>query len=186
MNTEFSSDIEKDIVDFCNGNNEALSRIYNQWLSELYLVAYRYVTNKQTTEDLIADTFEKLLNMSKSKRYEKFINKKINLKALLLVIIKNKCLDYIKTKNNRNRILENIKFSLPKLSRNFANDHFSNKSVANLINCLPDKEQKIIELKIQGFDRNEIANQLSLAPKTVSNSLSKSRNTINQLWFIFI
>lgn len=182
MQAEFTNYLEKDIVDFCNGDNDALSRMYKLWLPELYLVAYRYVKNKETTEDLISDTFEKLLNMPDSKRQEKFIDKEINLKALLLVIVKNKSLDHIKTKNNRYRILKNIKFSLRKHSRNTATDYFSQESIASLLNCLPDKEQKIIELKLKGYDRNEIAKELNLAPKTVSNSLSKSRNTITQLW----
>ena len=46
--------------------------------------------------------------MPLEKRKQKFIEEEINLKALLIVIVKNKCLDYIKTTKNRNRIIDAI------------------------------------------------------------------------------
>ena len=104
---------------FCNGENHALSTLYNAWLPELYLVAYRYVQSQQEAEDVVADCFEKLFAMSTAKRHQKFIEEAINLKALLLVMVKNKSLDVIKIKNNRTRIIDGIKKLLPTIC-NFA------------------------------------------------------------------
>lgn len=182
MNSKSSEHIESEVLRFCKGDNEALSLIYTSWHSELYLVAYRYLRVKENTEDVLSECFEKLLNIPNNLRYKKFIEEEISLKALLLIMVKNKSLDYIKVNKNRSRILENMKASMPYFIKNKAEDHFSNERVNELIQCLPKQEQTIIKLKINGFDRNEIGEKLKLSPKSVSNSLSKSRVSIKQLW----
>jgi RNA polymerase sigma-70 factor (ECF subfamily) len=182
LNLKSSKIIQKEILRFCEGDDQALTIFYIKWLPELYLVAYRYLNNKNDTEDVISECFEKLLKMPTPLRQRKFIEKGISLKALLLVMVKNKCLDHIKINKNRSRILEEIKFTFQNFSKNAADDYFARESVSELMSCLPKQEQTIIELKVKGFDRQEIGKQLNLSPKSVSNSLSKSRTTIKELW----
>lgn len=81
------------LISFCNGDNNAITLQYKMWMPELYLIAYRYLKNQEEAEDAVADCFQKLIEMSLEKRKQKFIDDAINLKALLIVVIKNKCLD---------------------------------------------------------------------------------------------
>ena len=90
------------IESFCNGDNKAIAAQYKLWLPQLYLIAFRYVKNHEIAEDVVSDCFEKLLIMPTEKRREKFIDEQINLKALLIVMVKNKSLDYLIIRNEIN------------------------------------------------------------------------------------
>lgn len=174
------------LKDFCNGNNEAIAMQYKLWLPELYVIAFRYVKNHEIAEDVVSDCFEKLLVMPIEKRREKFIEDQINLKALLIVMVKNKCLDNIKVKNNRNRIKDGLKWFLPRLAQNNVEEKFLEENFKILLECLPVKEQIILKMNLEGFKHEEISDKLQISEKSVSNSLSLSRSKIKSLWKIFM
>lgn len=171
---------------FCKGDNKALSAIYTAWLPELYLVAFRYVQSEQEAEDVVADCFEKLFKMPIEKRKQKFITDKINLKALLLVMVKNRSLDVIKTKKNRNRIVDGLVKFIPKFGLNGSKQTLTNESFKLLLACLPKKEQEILTLHLDGFTNEEISVQLKLTEKTIANLLSIARKKVKELWKIFM
>lgn len=171
---------------FCDGENQALSSLYKAWLPELYLVAYRYVQSQQEAEDAVADCFEKIFAMPTSKRQQKFINEEINIKALLLVMVKNKSLDVLKTQKNRNRIVNGIKKFLPTEVFNGAKQTLTDENFKILLTCLPEKEKQIITLSIEGYTNTEIATQLQLSEKTIANMLSMARKKVKDLWKIFM
>ncbi len=171
---------------FCIGENHALSTLYKAWLSELYLVAYRYVQSQQEAEDVVADCFEKIFAMPTKKRYQKFIEEEINLKALLLVMVKNKCLDVIKTDNNRNRIKEGIRKLLPLVGRNDAEQNLTEENFTNLLDCLPKKEKRIVTMSMQGYTLAEIGKHENLTEKTIANLLTMARKKVKNLWKTFM
>jgi RNA polymerase sigma-70 factor (ECF subfamily) len=174
------------LVLFCQGNNNALGKLYKQWLPELYLIAFRYLKSTQEAEDVVADCFEKLIMMPVEKRQEKFIENQINIKALMIVIVKNKCLDHLKTTKNRIRIIDTIKNLRSSTTANLANQKFVEENFESLFICLNDKEQIILKLNIDGFSHQEISAQLNISEKTISNILSISRNKIRELWVVFM
>lgn len=174
------------LISFCEGDNTAIAMQYKQWLSEFYLIAFRYVKNQEQAEDVVADCFEKLLQMPIEKRKQKFIDEQINLKALLIVMVKNKSLDCLKTAKNRNRIIDGIKNLWNTTSNNNATAIFSNESFEKMLGCLPEKEQIILKMNIDGFKHAEISEKLQLSEKTISNSLSLSRTKIKNLWSAFM
>lgn len=167
---------------FADGDNHALSPLYKSWLPELYLVAYRYVNNETEAEDVVADCFEKLFRMSTAFRKQKFIEDEINLKALLLVMVKNKSLDVVKIKKNRNRIIDTIKDYIPVISINSGEQKLNNDTYLSMLKCLPEKEQKILSMYIDGYNLEEISQELNISEKTVSNLLSLSRKKLRLLW----
>lgn len=173
--------INPDILAFCNGDDAVVAKIYLEWTSELYLVAYRYLRNKQDAEDVIANLFEKLLHMSLERRKKQLIDDGINLKVLLLVALKNKCLDKLKTEKNRKRILNSIHSLFDNHSRNNIWETYSNEAVEAIIAMLPEQERKIFKMKLDGFDRIETGQSMNLSVKSVSNSLSKSRIILRQI-----
>lgn len=174
------------IESFCNGDNNAIAAQYKLWLPQLYLIAFRYVKNHEIAEDVVSDCFEKLLIMPAEKRREKFIDEQINLKALLIVMVKNKSLDYIKVTENRNRIKEGLQWFLNKTTQNKIHEKFSEENFKRLVNCLPNKEQIILKMNLEGYKNEEISKKLKLSEKSISNSLSLSRTKIKNLWHIFM
>jgi len=173
---------------FCQGENQALSLLYKAWLPELYLVAYRYAGSQEEAEDVVADCFEKIFAMPTKKRQQKFIEEEINLKALLLVMVKNKSLDVIKTKNNRNRIVDGIKKLLPSLGVNEVTQTLTNDNFKALLTCLPEKERQIITLSTEGFSTKEIGEQLDLSEKNncqlAFNGTKKSQEFMGNVYGI--
>jgi RNA polymerase sigma-70 factor (ECF subfamily) len=181
-----STTLDINLVLFCKGDNNALGKLYKQWLPELYLVAFRYLKSSQEAEDVVADCFEKLILMPVEKRQDKFIENQINIKALMIVIVKNKCLDYIKTIKNRNRIIDTIKNLWSSTTPNLSNQKFAAENFEALSVFLLDKERLILKLNMDGFSHQEISAQLNISEKTVSNTLSISRNKIRELWAVFM
>lgn len=171
---------------FCQGDNEALARLYKLLLPELYLIAFRYTKSSQEAEDVVADCFEKLILMSNEKRQEKFIENQIDIQALLIVIVKNKCLDHLKSTKNRSRILDSVRNIWPSTTSNLSKQQFVDQNFETLTGFLLEKERQILKLKMDGFTHQEISIKMNISEKTVSNILSISRNKIRELWKVFM
>ena len=148
---------------FCQGDSLALGKLYKELLPELYLVAFSYMKSSQEAEDVVADCFEKLLKMPIEKRQQKFIENQINIRALMILIVKNKCLDNLKTNKNRVRIIDTIKNFLPFATSNLVNNKFANENFHALSECLQDKERMVLKLNIDGFSHQEISDQLNIS-----------------------
>ena len=171
---------------FCQGDNKALALLYNQWVPEFYLIAYRYTQNEQEAEDVVADCFEKLIKMSVVQRTQKFIEEAVQLKALLLVMVKNKSLDVVKVRQNRKRIVDGIKHLFPTIGYSTSRQTLTDENFAVLLSCLPEKESLILGLHIEGYSLTEISVKVGVAEKTVSNILALARNKVRELWVVFM
>jgi RNA polymerase sigma factor (sigma-70 family) len=101
-------------------------------------------------------------------------------------MVKNKSLDVIKTKKNRNRIVDGIKKLLPKQVFNGAKQTLTDENFKALLNCLPEKEKEIITLSIAGYSTKEIGKQVNLSEKTIANMLSMARKKVKNLWKTFM
>ena len=175
-----------DINDYVKGNNAALSYFYRQWRAELFLVAYHYLRNNQDAEDAIGDCFEKLMEMSIDYRHEKFINQQVDLKAFILVMLRNKCLDHIKSKNNRRRIQNNIAHHFSNSSSGADENILNKESIKSICEVLPNNEGRILMLHYNGYSHEEIAKNLLISEKTVKNKISLARNKLKILWQDFM
>ena len=171
---------------FCKGENQVLAHFYNVLVPELYVVAYRYVKSEAEAEDVVADCFEKLLKMPNEIRRQKFIDNKINLKALLLIMVRNQSLYVLKVKKNRLRILEGIKISLPKSATNNSSRTLSNDNFKSLLSVLPEKEKTVLTSVMYGLTKEEIAIQMEISEKTVSNLLTNARKKVKISWVKFM
>lgn len=147
----------------------------------MYFIAYKYVRNHEEAEDIVSDTFEKILKLPRQNIKKKIIGDGIEFKVYLTIIVKNKALDKIKVKNNRKRILNDIHFLFPKKYKSNIWNNLYEEILNTAILMLPEKEQKIFKMKIEGCKREEIASAFKLSAKTVSNSISKSRSRLKEI-----
>lgn len=171
---------------FCQGDNKALGLLYVQWVPELYLIAHRYIPQQQEAQDVVADCFEKLFVMSVEKRKQKFIVDGVPLKSLLLVMVKNKSLDTLKVKKNRNSILAGIKHFLPAVVYNASKQTLTEDAFMLLLTCLPKEESALLKLQIQGFSVQEISQLKGISEKTIKNKMTKARKKVKELWKVFL
>lgn len=84
-----------------NKIHEVFEEIYNEYSKLIFVTINHYIKNIQDSEELVQDTFISFLNSL----YKKEI---INIKYYLLVIAKNKALDFIKLNKKNLQVYENV------------------------------------------------------------------------------
>ena len=183
MNNKPSNSLQKNWQQFKLGNNQALEGIYETYYHTLLFTAFYYLKNEEQAKDIVSEVFIKLLSFSVAQRKQNLDNVNDKLEAFLKVLTKNKCLDYIKVENNRRNILNGI-YTLFNRSNN-TNTFFEDDFLL-VLDTLPQRQKQILQLHLQGFDNNEISDQLNISYNTVRNTLSTSKNKVRQLWKVFI
>ncbi|OAD43108.1 hypothetical protein LPB303_13550 [Polaribacter atrinae] len=122
---------------------------------------------------------------------------KTSLKAYLFVMVKNRCLNHLKSV----KITDNqdyIEYSRSLIDRvelpNFTEDNNTlYLKVLAIVDEMPLKMQKIFKLKfIEDYKYNEIAEELNISLNTVKTQLKRAKIRINDslvillFWLIFI
>ncbi len=163
--------------DFLNGDNDALAKLYVDLFEPLVLKAIYYTKKPEVARDIVSSLFVSLLELEEEERLSRW-NKIESHQALLLAIVRNKCLDFLKITQNRERINNEL----------FVETNSEVEKIdmiAHLTTCIqelkPDEKQ-LVELHLQGFSNDEISLKLNLSKKTVRNKLSLTRKSIWKLW----
>ena len=162
---------------YLNGDNDALAKLYVDLFETLVLKAIYYTKNPEVARDIVSSLFVSLIELPHEERWKRWECIE-NHQALLIAIVRNKCLDYLKITQNRERI---------------NNDLFVETSsevekidmIAHLTACIQElkqNEKQLVELNLQGFSNDEISLKLNLSKKTVRNKLSLTRKSIWKLW----
>ena len=84
-----------------NKIHEIFEEIYNEYNKLIFVTINNYIKNIQDSEELVQDTFVSFFNSLPKKEI-------INIKYYLLVIAKNKALDFIKLNKKNLNIYENV------------------------------------------------------------------------------
>ncbi len=162
---------------YLKGDNDALAKLYVELFEPLVLKAIFYTKKPEIARDIVSSLFVSLLELDKEVRQSSW-NKIENHQALLLAIVRNKCLDFLKITQNRERINNEI---LVETSSNVEKIDM----IAHLTTCIqelkPDEKQ-LMELHLKGYSNHEISLKLNLSEKTVRNKLSLTRKSIWKLW----
>ncbi|MFD2036679.1 RNA polymerase sigma factor [Belliella marina] len=143
------------------GNQEAYRQIFDIYYESLCRFSYTYLHDESNAEDIVQDTFIVLW-----KNRGKIISP-LALKSFLYTITKNKCLNFLK--NKRNNTLE-INDSHLDLDTDFEDKVLEEEVYRKLemaLSNLPPQSKKIIDLYLQGFKNQEIADQLGVSINTV-------------------
>ena len=162
---------------YLNGDNDALAKLYVNLFEPLVLKAIYYTKKPEIARDIVSSLFVSLLELDKEERLSRW-DKIESHQALLLAIVRNKCLDFLKITQNRERI-NNELFVATNC------DVEKIDMIAHLTTCIqelkPDEKQ-LVELHLQGYSNDEISLKLNLSEKTVRNKLSLTRKSIWKLW----
>lgn len=75
---------------------------------------------------------------------------------------------------------------MPKLATNDSKILHANENFNALLNCLSEKEKKILTFIMDGFTKEEIAIQLRISEKTVANLLCSARKKVKLSWVKFM
>ena len=120
------------------------------------------------------------------KRQEIILHPEKGLYPFLVTVVKNKCLDSLKSNKLHDEIKKQIVSLIQLNSTNTAFIRFELEAIRHLLNNLPKREKEIIELHLQGYKNEEIAVQLTISYNTVRNTLHSAKQRIKKLWQLFM
>ncbi|MBO9636467.1 MAG: sigma-70 family RNA polymerase sigma factor, partial [Chitinophagaceae bacterium] len=155
----------------------AFNAMYHQYVSPLFVMAYKHVPNRNDAEDIVQEVFIDFWE----KRKEIIIRS--SLFNYLYSATRYRVLRFIKTHNTRPESLELFegileKYSLPEEHSDAAIRHID-QSVVTAIADLPEQMKKVWLLNTEaGMSVSAIAEHLQLAPQTVRNHLAKVRKRL--------
>ncbi|MEN8786395.1 MAG: RNA polymerase sigma factor [Flavobacteriales bacterium] len=153
----------------------SFTEIYSQYGKMVYNVSLNYLQNLEDAEEATQDVFVKI-----HEKIEGF-NQKSSLKTWIYRITINHCLDVIKSKNRRMRVLfsrqneehDSIEFNHPGVALE------SKEAIGDImkaLNHLPPNQKTAIVLKsIEGLSQKEIAEIMELKEKAVESLLTRAR-----------
>lgn len=142
----------------------------------LYRFAKRIINNLPEAEDIVQEVFIRL--WKKRDHLEEYRS----VEAFAMIITKNLCYDYLKSKKRLTGELTNLndrgsEYTV-ELQTEFADSH---NLIKELITRLPDKQRMIIQLRdIEGFEFEEIAEITGINTNAVRVNLSRARKTIRE------
>ena len=146
-----------------------ITQIYNRHVDTVYRVCYSFMKNKADTEDMVQETFLRLLSSGKvfeDHRHEK---------AWLIVTASNLCKDSLKKWWRRT---ESIEDQCPALAAPEGPDY----SLAEAILQLSPKYKTVVYLYYyEGYSTAEIGKLLGCPQATVRSQLMRARKQLSAL-----
>ena len=147
-------------------NNE-ISEIYGRHVKTIYRVCYTYLKNSTDTEDIVSDTFIKMIKVGpvfESEEHEK---------AWLIRTATNCCKDFLKHWSRHNKDLSDYSETL-KIESEYKDD-----VLLETICSLPDKYKTVIHLYYyEGYTSVQIAKIMQKPESTIRNYLHEARSIL--------
>lgn len=144
---------------------------FSDFYEEYYTVVYKYFRKKigeNDAEDLTQQTFVKLLS------WIGCIDKIHSPKALIFKVAYSVLCDYL-----RNKKLFEAAISFNELYNVSDNIDFScDIEINSIIDNLPERDKKIVQMKVAGYKSNEIGKSLGISGSTVRTYLEKIKKIL--------
>lgn len=147
---------------------------FSKFYEEYYSVVYKYfrkIVGENDAEDLTQQTFVKLL------AWIGCIDQIRSKKAFIFKVANNVLCDYFRNKQIIENAISTVSFD--ELLNFTDNYDFTNEiEYSSYFNKLSEREKRIIELKIEGYNSTEIGKKLNLSSTTVRTYLEKIRKKL--------
>lgn len=149
--------------------NKEIIEIYNRHADTVYYVCYSFMKNKPEAEDMMQETFLRLISTGKTFENER------HEKAWLIVTASNLCKNALKKLWRRDESIEDN----PALAEQVAN---SNNEVLEAILALPrDYKTPVYMYYYEGYSTQEIASYLGCPHATVRTRLARARRLLRSM-----
>lgn len=158
-------------------NKPDFSKVYSIYFPKLVRFAREFVLSTEDAENIIQDIFIYLWE------HQDILATISNQNAFLFVLVKNRCIDFIRQKKLIERKREEFEVVLEKelQLKMYALQQFDENALStsdieiilnNAINSLPEKCREIFILsRMEGLKYKEIADRLEISTKTVENQI---------------
>ncbi|MBL1409186.1 RNA polymerase sigma factor [Sphingobacterium faecale] len=177
--TELNND--KDILyDFRNGKSQALERFIKRHQREMTYFAQTIIGNLEYSEEIIDDCFLKLWNRRKDLPID------VNLKSYLFVMVKNACLDFLRSPKRRQfERIDELTIQIPSADRIENNMIYAEllSHIYKEVNKLPPKQRLVFTLSyFEGLNTKEISEKLKISTNAVFIHKHEATKTIRSLF----
>lgn len=153
----------------------AQKKVFEQYGSFLYRIAYRYVRDRMTAEDLVVDSFLKIFDGAPNFRFENLRS----FEAWMKKIVVNESLMLLRKQANFHLMPESEAIEMP--VDETALDSISTDEIYQLIAELPDGYRTIFNLfAIEGYSHKEIAEKLHINEGTSKSQLNHARKLLQK------
>lgn len=154
--------------------------LFETYYDRLLAFSYSYVRNQEEARDLVQESFIALWERTEELALD------TNLYAYLLTLLKNKSLNYLRSKKLREQYAkENYDIQIKEIELQSASlgafpiaklvNNELKEQLRKAITTLPEQCQKVFEMRFYDQLKNaEIAEQLAISEKTVKNHLTKA------------
>lgn len=165
------------------GSEKAFSQLYKQYKQQIWWTAYKIVHNLDIADDIVSIVFTKAF--TKLDTYTNHISFEMWLKTITI----NTAIDYVRKnkKEQLNNYIDDEENSI-QLSglENGPEENFIDKEnikvVTDCMSRLKKRYRDLIQLKLDGFTYQQIAEKLAMPETTVKSSLNKARQRLKQLF----
>lgn len=178
----FNLTLEINIVleELRNQNKSVYNNVFNHFYRGMVLYANNFLYDKDASEDIVQEVFISLWENSGD------IEIKSSLKAYLYAMVRNKCLNYLKSI----KITDDINLidlnSILVWEEDFEMISEEEKrilytQILKIIETFPESMQEIFKLKfVENYKYIEIAEKLDISVNTVKTQLKRAKQKINQ------
>ena len=168
---------EKQIIQAClEQDRTAQKQLYELYSGGLFVVALRYMKDRESAQDVLQDAFVKIFKHLNTFRFDS------PLKAWLRKIVVNTALKALKKDKKLTQSLEGD--YMINQEYHYDNDGFRNLSYQHLmeiIGSLPDGCRTIFNLyAIEGYKHQEIANELGVSVGTSKSQYSRAKTLLQE------
>lgn len=145
--------------------NTSYSELYNSLYASLCLFANKYTGNLEKSKDLVQEVYIKVWN------HKILLEKEEEVKSYLYTSVRNKCLDYLKSKEfllkSNSKEVDLILLESDSYFEKEVLIEEVSRTVNTALKTLPEKCREIVELSMKGHQNNQIAEELSISINTV-------------------
>jgi RNA polymerase sigma-70 factor (ECF subfamily) len=146
--------------------DKEIAEIYTRHVKTIYRICYTYMKNSSDTEDIVQETFIRLMKFGGSYESEE------HEKAWLIRTAANLCKDNLKHWWRKRENLEDYQNLLD-------DNNTKNNDTLEVVMSLPDKYKTVVYLYYyEGYTSVEISKILSKPQSTIRNYLHEARNIL--------
>jgi len=163
-----------------NQNKSVYKNVFNHFYKGLVKYAYNFLFDQQASEDVVQEVFISLWENAKN------IEIQTSLKAYLYAMVRNKCLNYLKSIKITDdlNLIDFNSFILEEEDLNLISEEEKTivyTQILKIVETFPESMQQIFKLKfIENYTYTEIADELGISVNTVKTQLQRSKSKINQ------
>ena len=149
-------------------DEEAFRLLFVNFFPTLTIFAHRYVSELETCEDIVQDTFFKIWKNRKK------LDITTSTRNFLITTVKNSCVDYLRKKETEARYHEYRKHTKEQLYNQ--DDIYTLTDMVNsALNKLPENIRFVFEKsRFEGKTYREIAEECEISIKTVEANMSRA------------